>query len=118
LWPKLKINALKLVPAPLLVVLIGVALNEIFKGSAQNLVLSPDHLVVIPVATSINEFFGLFTLPDFSFFSNPAVYKAAITLAIVASLETLLNAEAVDKLDPYKRNTPPNRELKAQGIGN
>lgn len=118
LWPKIRLNSLKLVPAPLIVVIIGVLLNELFKSTSANLVLSPEHLVVIPVATSINEFFGLFTLPDWSFVSNPAVYKAAFTLAIVASLETLLNAEAVDKLDPYKRNTPPNRELKAQGIGN
>jgi MFS superfamily sulfate permease-like transporter len=118
LWPRLKLNALKLVPAPLLVVILGVLLNELFKNTSANLVLSPEHLVIIPVATTVNEFFGLFTMPDWSFVSNPAVYKAAITLAIVASLETLLNAEAVDKLDPYKRNTPPNRELKAQGIGN
>jgi MFS superfamily sulfate permease-like transporter len=59
-----------------------------------------------------------FTLPDFSAFTNYKVYVVAITIAIIASLESLLSIEAADKLDPYKRNTPTNRELKAQGLGN
>ena len=72
----------------------------------------------LPVAASASEFVSFFRLPDFSSFANPQVYVVAITIALVASLETLLCVEATDKLDPYKRNTPTNRELKAQGIGN
>jgi MFS superfamily sulfate permease-like transporter len=80
--------------------------------------LETKHLVNLPVAKDIPSFFSFFTFPDFSSISNPEVWKVAITLAIVASLETLLGIEAVDKLDPLKRVTPTNRELKAQGIGN
>lgn len=76
------------------------------------------HLVKIPVANSIDAFFGNFTFPDFSALSNPQVYITAIIIAVVASLETLLCVEASDKQDSLKRITPTNRELKAQGIGN
>src|SRR5690606_16561795 len=72
----------------------------------------------LPVASSVMEFFGFFRTPDFSALTNPDVYVVAITLAMVASLETLLSVEATDKLDPLKRVTPTNRELKAQGVGN
>ena len=64
------------------------------------------------------DFIGQFTFPDFSAITNLEVWKIAIVLAIVASLETLLCVEATDKLDPDKRVTPTNRELKAQGLGN
>jgi MFS superfamily sulfate permease-like transporter len=80
--------------------------------------LENGHLVKLPVADSASAFVGQFTLPDFTAFSNPQVYVVAFTLAIIASLESLLSVEATDKLDPEKRNTPTNRELKAQGIGN
>ena len=66
----------------------------------------------------MQEFFSFFKFPDFTAITNPDVYIVAGTLAIVASLETLLSVEAIDKLDPYKRDTPTNRELRAQGIGN
>jgi carbonic anhydrase len=105
------------IPAPLVVVILGVLLNYLY-NYISFLSLSGNHLVSLPKANNFNEFLGLFTLPDFSQFSNPQVYITAGTLAIVASLETLLNVEATDKLDPLKRNTPPNRELKAQGVGN
>ncbi|HNC11306.1 MAG TPA: solute carrier family 23 protein, partial [Cyclobacteriaceae bacterium] len=72
----------------------------------------------LPVANSIPDFISFFRFPDFSQLSNPDVYVVAFTLAIVASLETLLCVEATDKLDPFKRTTPTNRELKAQGVGN
>jgi carbonic anhydrase/SulP family sulfate permease len=72
----------------------------------------------VPVADSLAGFFGFLQWPDFSQWANPAVYTAAVTLAVVASLETLLNLEAVDKLDPQQRTSPPSRELLAQGIGN
>jgi SulP family sulfate permease len=75
-------------------------------------------VVNIPVPENLAGFFAQFTLPDFSAITNWQVWKIAFVLAIVASLETLLCVEATDKLDPYKRVTPTNRELKAQGLGN
>ncbi len=107
----------KLVQGPLVVVVTGILLNLIFKNF-PSLYLKDEHLVNIPVASNPSEFLGLFTAPDFSEFLNPDIYMVALTLAIVASLETLLCVEATDKLDPVKRVTPTNRELKAQGIGN
>jgi len=80
--------------------------------------LAEDQVVRLPVANNLSEFFTQFTFPDFSQLTNLEVYKVAIVLAIVASLETLLCVEATDKMDPYKRVTPTNRELKAQGLGN
>ncbi len=77
-----------------------------------------NHLVSVPVAKDMQEFFGFLRLPDFSQVFVPAVYVAGITIALVASLETLLNVEAIDRIDPLKRQSPPNRELVAQGIGN
>lgn len=109
---------LKFIPGPLVVVIAGLLINEYFKRSIPALALRPEQLVVLPVADSFSSFLGFFQSPDISFLNEIAVWKAAITLAVVASLETLLGIEAVDKLDPYKRVTPTNRELKAQGIGN
>lgn len=106
------------VPGALIVVLMGVLVNWLFQNFYPSLALSGDHLVVLPVSKSIEGFAGQFTLPDFTAFTNPNVYVVAVTIAIVASLETLLSVEAADKLDPYKRNTPTNQELKAQGVGN
>lgn len=113
-WPKLK--KINVVPAPLIVVVIGVIGALLFNGGAD--ALRSDQLVSIPVVTSPSDFFGLFSLPDFSALANPKVYMVAVTIAIVASLETLLSIEAVDKIDPIKRVTPTNRELVAQGTGN
>jgi MFS superfamily sulfate permease-like transporter len=97
---------------------LGVAINQFFIVSQSALVL-PDHtLVNIPKAGTIDEFVSFFQFPDFGHISNYNVWVVAFTLAIVASLETLLNIEASDELDPYQRVTPTNRELKAQGIGN
>lgn len=113
-----KITLFKFLPGALFVVLSGIALNLVFSFINPSLALSGKHLVQLPVANSAQEFIGFFKFPDFTAFSNPQVYVVAITLAIVASLETLLSVEATDKLDPYKRRTHSNRELKAQGIGN
>jgi MFS superfamily sulfate permease-like transporter len=106
----------KLIQGPLIVVVFGILFNIFTQGTA--LAISPEHLVAIPVATNMYEITNLFSTPDFSAITNPLVYSTAITIAIVASLETLLCVEATDKLDPYKRITPTNKELKAQGIGN
>ncbi len=111
-------KALKLVPGPLVVVLAGIIINEYFKTMQPGYALEAKHLVALPVAENLASFFSFFTFPDIRFLNNPEVWTTAITLAIVASLETLLGIEAADKLDPLKRVTPTNRELKAQGIGN
>lgn len=108
---------LGLVPGPVVAVAAGVAMQLLF-GSMPALNLGADHLVNVPVAESLGEFAGLFMLPDFSQLTNAAVWTTAVTLAVVASLETLLSVEATDKMDPSKRTTPTNRELFAQGIGN
>jgi MFS superfamily sulfate permease-like transporter len=119
-WEKFTANKkgfIKIIPAPLIVVLIAIAINEFFKnGSAY--AIDPKHMVNIPIAASANEFFSFFTTPDFNGFLNKQVWIAGVTLALVASLETLLSIEAIDDLDPYQRVTNKERELKAQGIGN
>jgi MFS superfamily sulfate permease-like transporter len=119
-WEKIakKAKALKLIPAPMIVVLVSVLINEWLKSSKPELALGTAHLVSIPMASSAQEFFSFFTHPDFSHLGNITIWTTALTIAIVASLETLLNIEASDNLDPYCRVTPTNRELKAQGIGN
>jgi MFS superfamily sulfate permease-like transporter len=109
---------LSLIPGPLIVVLVGVFINFTYTGSAPNLQLEQKHLVSLPIAENASMFVSFFTFPDFSHITNPQVWISGLTIAIVASLETLLGIEAVDKLDPLKRVTPTNRELKAQGVGN
>jgi MFS superfamily sulfate permease-like transporter len=106
------------IQGPLVAVLSGIFLNQLFIFFVPSLAIETKFLVQIPVANSLTGFLGLFTFPDFSSLSNTAVYTTAFTLAVVASLETLLCVEATDKLDPYKRVTPTNLELKAQGFGN
>lgn len=113
-----RIAFFKIVPGALIAVIIGIAINEWFKFNYTELYLTSDKLVQLPVAGSVSGFINQFTLPDFTAFANYKVYVVAITIAIVASLESLLSVDAADKLDPYKRNTPANRELKAQGLGN
>ncbi len=108
----------KLVPGALIAVACGILINIYFEVFFPVLTLKNDHLVKLPVSSSVQEFLGQFTLPDFSAIANPQVYITAITIGIVASLESLLSVEATDKLDPFKRNTPTNRELIAQGLGN
>lgn len=109
---------LRMVPAPLLAVIWGILFNVCATRFFPALVIDAKHLVALPPLGSPMEFFQQFRLPDFSSLGNAAVYKTAIVLAVVASLETLLSIEAVDKLDPHKRIAPTNRELKAQGLGN
>lgn len=112
------LKKLKVVPGALIVVVVGIALNELFKAGGSTFAISQDHLVNLPVASNFDEFVGQFTLPNFSAFVNPAVWVAAITIAVVASIETLLCIEASDKMDPLKRYTNSNVELFAQGTGN
>lgn len=113
-----KFGLFKVLPGALFVVFFGIALNQFFVVFFPEFALLGKNLVQLPVANSPTEFVSFFKTPDFSQITNPTVYTVAITIAIVASLETLLSVEATDKLDPLKRVTPTNRELKAQGIGN
>ena len=106
-----------LVPGPLVAVVTGVLLNLFFR-SKLGFALTPEQIVSILEADSLSGLVGFLTFPDFSGLTNVNVYKTAVVLAIVASLETLLCVEATDKLDTLKRVTPTNRELKAQGVGN
>ncbi len=112
------LKKIKALPGALVVVVVGIILNELFKASGSPLAISQDHLVTLPTASSFSEFFGQFTSPDFTALTNPKVYIVGVTIAIVASIETLLCLEAGDKMDPLKRYSSANRELRAQGIGN
>jgi MFS superfamily sulfate permease-like transporter len=111
---------ISVVPAPLLCVVFGTLMNEAFKVLAPSWVLSAakHHLVELPVLGSIHEVLNTLQFPDFSRISDPLVWKVALTVAIVGSLESLLSLEASDKLDTEKRISNPNAELRAQGIGN
>lgn len=108
----------QLIQGPIVVVIFGMAMNTIYQHGLLNFSLTADQVVNIPVPENLAGFFGQFTFPEFSAISNIEVWKTAFVMTIVASLETLLCVEATDKLDPYKRVTPTNRELKAQGLGN
>ncbi|MCP4788326.1 MAG: bifunctional SulP family inorganic anion transporter/carbonic anhydrase [Fuerstiella sp.] len=117
-WGRIKPLKNSIVPAPLVVVLFGVFLQYLFGRLGGDWVIEASHLVQIPVAKSMTGVVEFLTFPDFSQWTNPAIYFSAVTIAIVASLETLLNLEAVDKLDPERRDSPASRELIAQGVGN
>lgn len=106
-----QIKVFQLIQGPLVVVGLGIAMGFVFT-------LTPEQMVKIPVPEDLNAFANQFTSPDFSAITSPMVWKTGLTIAIVASLETLLCLDATDKLDPFKRIAPPNRELKAQGVGN
>jgi carbonic anhydrase len=116
-WDKTPFGRIKALPAPLFVVALGVSLHLLFNAFIPELRIAESHLVDMPPIDTDN--LGSYLhLPDPGHFLNRDVWIVGITIAIVASLETLLNAEAVDKLDPLKRRTPANRELVAQGVGN
>ncbi|WP_462219646.1 SulP family inorganic anion transporter [Ferruginibacter sp.] len=121
LWDKIlskKNKIFSIINGPLVVVVFGILMFNLYKNGILDFSLNAQQVVAVPVPHSISEFFGQFTFPDFSALTNFEVWKIAIVLAIVASLETLLCVEATDKMDPDKRITPTNRELKAQGLGN
>jgi MFS superfamily sulfate permease-like transporter len=112
------LKKLKVLPGPLVVVIAGIIINELFKLYSPSLAISGNHLVTLPTASTVGEFFGQFTLPDFSGLSNGTVWITGATIAAVASIETLLCLEAGDKMDPMKRYSGANTELKAQGVAN
>jgi MFS superfamily sulfate permease-like transporter len=108
----------KIIQAPLLVVALGILLCVLFQNQTLPFSLNEKQLVKLPVSAGISGFLANFILPDFSYLTNPKIYMMGFVIALVASIETLLSVEAIDKIDPYKRITPTNRELKAQGLGN
>lgn len=114
-WDKTVLKRIKLLPPSLFVVFLGVILNLFFKYFIPSLYLDGVHLVNIPKVEKLSSFF---TFPDFSYIDNVQVWTYAFTIAIIASIASLLAIEAADNLDPHKRRSPPNRELVAQGIGN
>lgn len=118
-WDKIGLlRNLKVLPAALIAVIVSVVLNEFFIQSGSSLAISQQHLVSLPVADSVSEFSAMITMPDFSSLANSQVWIIGVTIALVASIETLLCIEAADRMDTQKRYTDTNRELKAQGVGN
>jgi MFS superfamily sulfate permease-like transporter len=118
-WNKVDfLKKIKLVPAALVAVIISILLNEFFIQSGSSLSIKDDHLVSLPVPKSLADFKNIIIIPDFAAIGNPKVWIVAVTIAIVASIETLLCIEAADRMDSQKRYTDTNVELKAQGIGN
>jgi len=119
LWEKVlakKHKIFRLVQGPLVAVLVGILFFVFSAGSS--LAIAPENLVSVPVPEDIDGFFAQFSFPNFGAITDSGVWITAFTIALVASLETLLCVEATDKLDPRKRVTPTNRELLAQGTGN
>jgi MFS superfamily sulfate permease-like transporter len=118
-WNKIEfLKKIKLVPAALVAVITGILLNEYFIQSENGFAILEDHLVKLPVPKSFDELKNIFVSPDFSAITNSKVLFVAFTIAVVASIETLLCIEAADRMDKLKRYTDTNVELKAQGIGN
>jgi MFS superfamily sulfate permease-like transporter len=119
LWDKVPaLKKLKLVPGALVAVIISILLNEFFIASGSSLAISSEHLVSLPIPTTVEEFKAIIVTPNFAGITNPKVWVVGLTIAIVASIETLLCIEAADRMDVHKRFTNTNVELKAQGVGN
>ncbi|OOG73070.1 SulP family inorganic anion transporter [Algoriphagus sp. A40] len=120
LWDKVltkKHQLFKLIPGSLVAVIVGLVFQSLIPEGSY-LYIEASHLVNVPIPENLDMFIGQFTLPNFGAITNLDVWTVAFTLAVVASLETLLSVEAADKIDPEKRVTPTNRELFAQGTGN
>jgi MFS superfamily sulfate permease-like transporter len=121
LWDNPKIKSSKLlskVPGALVAVLLSIGINAFFMSFMPELAVASTHLVNIPIINGFSDMDTHLQFMDLGAITNPSLYVVAFTIAIVASLETLLSIEAIDKLDPHKRRSNTNRELKAQGVGN
>jgi MFS superfamily sulfate permease-like transporter len=119
LWNKVSfLKSVKLVPPALVAVIVSILLNEFFIQSGSEFVITREHLVSLPVPTSFEEFKSIIIFPDFNSITNSKIWIVAITITVVASIETLLCIEASDRMDEQKRYTDTNVELKAQGLGN
>ena len=112
-----KAKFFKIVQGPLVAVVLGIFFY-IFTKSSDTFAIEQSHLVRVPVPDDAASFINQFSFPNFSAITDPQIWITAFTIALVASLETLLCVEATDKLDPHKNVTPTNRELLAQGTGN
>lgn len=112
------LRRIKMLPGALVAVIAGILLNQLFVSSGSSLAITADHLVTLPVPKTAEDFKNLITMPNFEGFLNTKVWIVGATIAIVASIETLLCIEASDRLDTKRRITDTNLELKAQGIGN
>jgi len=118
-WDKIDfLKRLKLVPGALVAVIVGVVLNQILTASGSRLAIAKEHLVDLPVPKTWDDFKNIIVTPNFDGFADVKVWTVGATIAIVASIETLLCIEASDRMDVQKRYTDTNVELKAQGIGN
>ena len=118
IWNRWKLTRASGIPAPLVVVAFGIACVAGFDSLGKPWMIEESHRVQLPVAETIGGLLGFLHTPDFAQVGNPGVYWAAVTIALVASLQALLTTEAVDRLDTRRRTTPANRELVAQGVGN
>ena len=119
-WDKVlsqKGKLFQVVQGPLVAVVVSIIFYVLTKSNST-LAITSSHLVSVPVPEDMSSFLGQFSFPNFSVISKPEVWVVAFTIALVASLETLLCVEATDKLDPHNNVTPTNRELFAQGTGN
>jgi MFS superfamily sulfate permease-like transporter len=117
-WDKTSLKKIKLLPGPLAVVLAGIVGQWVLPMLHPALQLKPEHLVGLPMPSAISDLGVLFAFPDWSALGRPETWRIAVTLGIVASLETLLSLEATDRMDPFKREAPTDRELASQGVGN
>ena len=117
-WDRTSLKKMRLLPGALAVVLVGIAAAWLLPMLSPALALGPEHLVGLPVPRSLADVGTLFTTPDWSVIGRLDTWRIGLTLGIVASLETLLSLEATDRMDPYKREAPTDRELAAQGVGN
>lgn len=118
LWNRSTVLKKLPLPSALVVVVFGITVNLMLRSTGSDWAIRPEHLVQVPVAGSLPALLDFLYLPDLAHWKNPALLPGAVTIAVVATLETLLNLDAIDKIDPDQRRSPPNRELIAQGIGN
>lgn len=119
IWDKVPVlKRLKLIPGALVAVVLGIIINELFIRSGSHYAIGKEHLVSLPVPDSLADFQQIIVFPDYAGILNQKVWIVGVTIAIVASIETLLCIEAADRMDVHKRYTDTNVELKAQGIGN
>lgn len=119
IWDKVPVlKRLKLIPGALVAVVLGIIINELFIRLGSHFAIGKEHLVSLPAPASLDDFQQIIVFPDFTGIVNQKVWLVGITIAIVASIETLLCIEAADRMDVHKRYTDTNVELKAQGIGN
>ena len=117
LWAKYAAVKLKIVPGSVLVVIFSTLATYLYNHWGLNS-FAADHFVDIPIINNLSSLTENIKTPDWAMINNSEIYLAALTLTVVASLETLLSIEAVDKLDPLKRHTSSSKELIAQGVGN